>query len=160
MTPCTDCVCIFIIFRFVLTIHLIPFASPAYDESVALRDQVLRKPLGLEFTPEGLAEEYNQYHIAAFDQEANLIAILLLKPVEEATFKMRQVAVDPSWQKKGVGQKLVLYAEQFAKEKACQRIEMNARLEAVPFYEKLGYQRFGRKFKEVGIPHYKMKKVL
>ena len=83
-----------------LTIHPIEFASPLNDESVALRDLVLRQPLGLSFTIEGLAAEYNQYHIAAFDEESKLIAVLVLLPVEEGVFKMRQVAVAPQCQKR------------------------------------------------------------
>ena len=37
----------------------IEFGTPEYDESVRLRDLVLRKPLGLEFNPEDLALEYD-----------------------------------------------------------------------------------------------------
>jgi len=73
---------------------------------------------------------------------------------------MRQVATATQWQGKGIGQELVHFSECFAKEKGYERMELHARIAAVPFYEKMQYQKEGGIFEEVSIPHQKMYKVL
>ena len=138
----------------------IEFATPEYDEAVGLRYRVLRKPLGLEFTTEFLAAEWNQFHLAAYSDRGVLLAYLNLTPADENTVKMRQVAVEPDLQGKGVGKALVEFAEQFAREQGFTRIVLNARNTAVPFYLKSDYTVEGDQFVEVGIPHFRMYKNL
>jgi len=138
----------------------IEFASPEYDESIALRYTVLRKPLGLSFALEQLAAEWNDTHHAAFHDSGQMLGILVLSPVDEQTVKMRQVAVAPEQQGRGVGAALVDHAEQFARAAQFSKMVLNARETAVPFYLRLGYQTVGERFEEVSIPHFKMEKAL
>lgn len=136
----------------------IDFSSPLYDESIALRDLVLRKPLGLSFFAEDLAQEWNQHHIAYIDSNSEIKGILVLKQLDGRILKMRQVAVHPDYQGQGIGSKLVGYSEEHADRLGAIRIELNAREIAIPFYESLQYHKVGSMFTEVGIPHYKMEK--
>ena len=71
---------------------------------------------------------------------------------------MRQVAVDPDLQSRGVGSLLVSHSEAVARAKGFKKIELHARDTAVQFYKKLGYTVSGSVFKEVGIDHYYMDK--
>ena len=138
----------------------IKFGSPAYDASVALRDEVLRKPLQLQFTIDQLSVEWEQYHLAAYDKAYQMQATLSLSPVSRNTIKMRQVAVQPRMQGRGIGRVLVEFCERFCQGKGFQKITLHARDVAVPFYEKLGYKKTGQPFEEVGIRHFKMEKRL
>jgi predicted GNAT family N-acyltransferase len=140
------------------TIFPITFGTPDYDESIALRYAVLRKPLGLEYTPEQLSAEWSDIHLAAFDAAGKMIGILLLTPVSESVVKMRQVAIAPEQQGKGVGAALVAASETTAQEHGFNKITLHARESAVPFYLRLGYRVIGDKFEEVGIPHFAMEK--
>ena len=141
-----------------MLVFQVDFGSPSFDELVHLRDLILRKPLGLEFTPEELSSEYNSIHFAAYSNDFELLGTLVMKPLENGQIKMRQVAVFPYTQKKGVGQLLVAASETFAKEHNFKEIVLSARLPAVPFYEKLGYSIISELYQEVGIDHYKMAK--
>ena len=143
-----------------MQIFQIEFATPEYDEAVRLRYEVLRRPLGLDFTPEQLAAEYDDVHLAGFDGMGRLIGYLCLTPLNNGAVKMRQVAVAPEWQGKGVGKKLVAASEELAKHLNFKRMTMHARETAVPFYLRLGYQTVGEQFEEVTIPHFKMEKKL
>jgi predicted GNAT family N-acyltransferase len=134
------------------------FGTPAYDEAIHLRDLVLRKPLGLEFTPEQLAEEYNQVHFGCYDSQMTLLGCLTLQNLGKGTIKMRQVAVLPTVQRKGVGQRLVRFSEIYAQQHGFKKITLHARVEACPFYQKLAYNIVGEQFFEVGIPHFEMEK--
>lgn len=134
--------------------------SEAYRKSVNLREEILRKPLGMRFTPEFLQSDSEDYHIGIFDTRNRLFGILLLKPINNTTLKMRQVAVRESRHGKGIGRKLVEYSEIFAKKNGYSKIVLHARKNVIPFYEKLAYNVCSKEFTEVGIPHKKMEKDL
>jgi ribosomal protein S18 acetylase RimI-like enzyme len=140
-----------------LTIQLIQHGSQEYDRAVALRSEVLRRPLGLNFSKEELAAETDQLHVAAY-VEGGLVACMILVMMDGKTLKMRQVAVDPEQQGKGIGTRLVSYAEELAIKKGYCRIELHARKTAVRFYEELAYEKTGEEFTEVTLPHFKMVK--
>jgi ribosomal protein S18 acetylase RimI-like enzyme len=130
--------------------------SAEYLLAVELRRCVLRAPLGLDFSEEDLAAEADQLHLVAFG-EGKTLGCLILVPIELG-FKMRQVAVDPEFQRRGIGEQLVRESERIAKEMGAAKMELNARLTAVDFYKRLGYTVVGEEFIEVGIPHLKMLK--
>jgi len=141
-----------------MSIFPIEFATPEYDEAVALRYEVLRKPLGLEFQPEQLAAEWSDIHLAAFDAAGKMVAILLLTPVNDQEVKMRQVAVATEQQGRGLGAALVAQSEEIARSMNFSKMTLHARETAVPFYLRLGYEKVGDLFEEVSIPHFKMEK--
>jgi len=142
-----------------INIKIIDFGTPEYDAEVALRDRVLRKPLGLQYTSEQLAAEKDEVHINAFD-DSGVIGCLLLKRISEKELKMRQVAVDQQKHSLGIGRKLVEYCEEYARRNNYELITLHAREAVIQFYLKLGYLISGDRFTEVTIPHFPMRKVL
>lgn len=138
----------------------IAFNSPQYQESLQLREDVLRKPLGLSLTSEDLANEEQQTHLGVFIED-KLIGIVVLKPsLDPKIVKLRQMAIAPSYQNQGIGTQLIQYAEQQALSQGYQQIELHARDQYQRFYTKLGYQPVGEPFIEVTIPHILMTKKL
>ena len=135
------------------------FASPEYGLSVDLRYKILRVPLGLTFTVEELQKDEHDIHFGLFDN-SSLVACLILSPGENGRIKMRQVAVDDLMQGLGLGKKLSLEAEAYARKNGFSTVYCNARKSASPFYKKLGYKIVSDEFVEVGIPHYVMEKKL
>lgn len=138
-----------------------PFASPTYDESVGLRYEVLRKPLGLEFSVDQLVEEWDQMHLGVFSLSDELLGCLILKRNDDSgSLKMRQVAIRDRYRGLGLGAELVKFSERIAKTQGFNEIVLHAREESIPFYLKLGYRRNSVPFQEVGIPHSAMIKNL
>jgi predicted GNAT family N-acyltransferase len=137
----------------------IPFGSVWYALAVALRYDVLRKPLGLHYTAEQLAAESTEHHIACIEN-GTVLGVLALHPKENGIIKMRQVAVAENLQGKGIGQQLVKFSETFAVERGFTTMDLHARKTAVPFYLKQQYEIVGDEFTEVNIPHYRMVKQL
>lgn len=140
--------------------HLVDFGTPAYDETVRLRNDILRIPLGLEFYPEDLELEFNQYHLAGYQKNGELVSCLVLKTLPDSTIKMRQVAVREDVQNKGIGQLMVVASEMVSRNLGYNKMVLNARKTAVPFYKKLAYKTSGKEFLEIEIPHFKMVKNL
>ena len=142
------------------TVQQIEFATPEYDEMVRLRYDILRKPLGREFTEEQLAAEYTDALFGIYDTQNHLLGCLIMTPKNADVVKMRQVAVAQNAQGRGIGGEMVRAVEKWSKHKNFKIIELNARDVAVSFYKNLGYSVEGEPFEEVGIPHSYMRKVL
>ena len=142
-----------------LTFTIAEFGSDLHQHSIVLRDHLLRKPLGLKFTDIELAEEIDQIHLVALI-DGIVVGVTLLKGVDDNTMKLRQFAVNDNLQGKGIGKKLLHFAEEVAKDMGKESMELHAREKASFFYGKLGYSSFGDVFEEVGIAHYKMTKSL
>jgi len=51
-----------------LQIKQIKYQSPEYNQSVILRDKILRKPLGMVFTDEFLKHDAKEFMIGLFEQ--------------------------------------------------------------------------------------------
>lgn len=139
--------------------HWIPHLSPAYALCVALRRDILRKPLGLDFSETQLAAEGDSLHLACFDGDV-LVGTLLLTPKAGGTIQMRQVAVHDRRQGQGIGRRLVVESEAEALRRGFTTMVLHARESAVGFYLDLGYRPVGSPFVEVGIPHQAMEKAL
>ena len=120
----------------------IPWQSDLYQQEVALRDEVLRAPLGLGFTPEQLAAEKDELRFGVVDQQQvdqQLIACVLVKPLSSTVAKLRQMAVAPDRQREGVGATLIRSVEKSLADRGYEVIEMNAREVVMGFYQSLGY---------------------
>jgi len=140
-------------------IREINYHSKEYSKELELRDEVLRKPLGMSLYDEDLEKEKNDIHIGAFINH-QLIGVLILTPLTASEIKMRQVAVYEAVRSQNVGREMVRFAEEYSKNKGYAIMLLNARKTAVGFYEKLGYKKIGEEFLEINIPHYKMRKRL
>jgi len=138
-----------------IRINLVDHNSLQYQDMVSLRHAVLRKPLGLSFSPEQLQAEADLIHVACYYND-NLAGCLILQPESNRSLKMRQVAVSDDHQGLGIGRALVEFSEQFARDGRYSKISMHARETAVGFYIKLGYEIEGEPFEEVTIPHRSM----
>jgi predicted GNAT family N-acyltransferase len=133
--------------------------SQEYLQAVELRRQVLRLPLGLDFTPEQLASEIDSFHFVG-EVEGIVLATAIATPIDLETVKIRQVAVSQSQQGKGFGREIMLFAEEWAAGNGYKSVVLHAREVVVDFYLKLSYELFDEPFEEVGIPHRKMRKQL
>jgi len=133
--------------------------TEAYAATVALRDAVLRKPLGLVSDPKELAQESDSFHLIC-RLDGNLVGCVVLKPVDNRQVRLRQMAVAEDRQRAGIGTRLIAYAEAFLARRGYREIVLHARETAVAFYERLGYRKEGNRFIEVTIPHFTMRKEL
>lgn len=142
-----------------MALKIIDHGSAEYQQMVKLRDIILRKPLGLGFTPEDLEKEKDNMLIGAFDDERMLGCCMLVEEQPDIV-RLRQMAVLNDLQGKGIGRALMNFAENLARDRGYKIIRMHARDNAVGFYEKVGYRIKGDKFIEITIPHYVMEKDL
>lgn len=142
-----------------MALKIIDHGTSEYQQMVKLRDDVLRKPLGLTFTADELEEEKDNMLIGAFDDD-QMLACCMLVEESPTIVRLRQMAVLNDLQGKGIGRALMSFAENIARDRGYKTINMHARKIAIGFYEKMGYKIASPEFTEVTIPHYVMEKKL
>jgi N-acetylglutamate synthase-like GNAT family acetyltransferase len=142
-----------------MALRMIDHGTKEYQQMVNLRNEILRKPLGLTFSVEDLEREKDDILMGAFEDD-RLLGCCLLTRMDDGTVRLRQMAVPNGMQGKGVGRALMIFAENIARDLGYKKLCMHARKTATGFYEKLGYAVAGAEFMEVTIPHYIMEKAL
>jgi predicted GNAT family N-acyltransferase len=142
-----------------MALKIVDYGTKEYKQVLQLRDEILRKPLGLHFSPEELEKEKEHMHMAAYEDDQILGCCMLVKEGED-TVRLRQMAVVNDVQGKGIGRALMQFAENLARDRGFKRITMHARKNAVGFYERMGYKKQGDEFMEITIPHIVMEKEL
>ena len=138
--------------------EVIQHGSDAYREAVALRDDLLRNPMGMITTPEEIVAERALIHVAGF-RGSEVCATCLLVP-QGGSMRMKRVAVAASAQNAGIGSAMLRFCEELALKHGASEMIAHARKPAIRFYEKAGYTAEGDYFDEVGIPHRVVRKTL
>ena len=142
-----------------MALKIIDHGTKEYQQMVKLREDILRKPLGLTFSPEELEMEKNNLLICAFE-DGDILGCCMLVEEQPGMVKLRQMAVLNVLQGKGIGRALMQFAENLARDHGYKVLTMHARKNAIGFYEKMGYTVRGEEFLEVSIPHFEMEKKL
>jgi predicted GNAT family N-acyltransferase len=142
-----------------MPIKQIDHSTKEYRQMVELRNEILRKPLGLSLKKDELDKEKDDILIGAFEEDKMLGCCLLTK-VDDNNVRLRQMAVQNNLQGKGIGASLLNFAENVARDAGYKKMVMHARKTALHFYEKLGYKICSEEFEEITIPHYLMEKKL
>lgn len=142
-----------------MALKILDFGTPEYRQMVKMRDEILRKPLGLSFSESELEKEKDYMLIGAFEDEQMLGCCMIVEK-DSARARLRQMAVLNNLQGKGIGRALILFAENLARDHGYKIISMHARKNTVPFFEKMGYTVTSADFIELTIPHVEMEKEL
>ncbi len=142
-----------------MALKIIDHGSSEYRQMLKLRNDILRKPLGISFTEEELEKEKDNLLVAAYDDDQLLGCCMLVKNSDKS-MRLRQMAVIDNLQGKGIGKALTIFAENLARDRKFKSIIMHARKNTVGFYQKMGYNVVSDEFIEIGIPHHVMEKEL
>ncbi len=142
-----------------MALKIIDYGSPEYKQMLRLRDEILRRPLGLNFFQAELEKEKDHILIGAFEEEQMLGCCMLVEE-NPLVVRLRQMAVLNDLQGKGIGRALMHFAENLARDRGYKTVSMHARKNAIGFYEKMGYTLASDEFTELTIPHFIMEKSL
>ncbi len=145
-------------------LDLIIYKSPTTADELAdyfsFRWEILRKPLHLPPGSEKDEQENNAFHIAAYDR-STIIGVGRLHIEAEKCARIRYMAVHDTFQKQGIGSKILKKLEIFAQQNVVQTCWLYAREEAINFYLNNGYKINGDSKSELlGLKHERMEKCL
>jgi N-acetylglutamate synthase-like GNAT family acetyltransferase len=139
----------------------VEFGSARYQQTLELRDRVMRAPLGLSIKNDDLSYEQQATVLAVFDGDT-ILGTGILTVENPDTAKVRFLCVDPALQKSGVGRAIMRELEKRAVQLGIKRVYMDSRITAAGFYKKQGYREYGDIFvmKTAPMEHIRMEKIL
>jgi GNAT superfamily N-acetyltransferase len=138
-----------------------PVTASEFEAYYTFRWKILREPWNQPLGSERDDFEGEAIHLAAWDDAGHLLGIGRLHRVAENRGQVRYMAVDPTRRSHGVGKAILQGLEARAIELGMQEINLNSRQDAVPFYQKNGYQVLRPAQTLFGtIPHFEMWKRL
>ncbi|KAJ2719092.1 hypothetical protein GGI07_005421 [Coemansia sp. Benny D115] len=133
-------------------------SASEYEQALALRIHVFCDIQG--FSREGEPDHYDKdaIHIVALTpDEAKVAAYLRIIENTEtpACAKLGRIVVSPDHQGKGLGKKLLEYAEEYVRETlgAVKTLKLGSQFDKKAFYEKCGYEAKGDIYDDEGCPH-------
>lgn len=138
-----------------------PISQEEWDKYYHLRWEVLRKPWNQPKGSEKDKSEDTSFHFMAIDRTNKVLGVCRLQKISDTDGQIRFMAVAKDAQGKGIGRELIHAAEIKAKEIGLSTIILQARENAVPFYEACNYQIQEKTFLLFDtIQHYLMTKML
>lgn len=137
----------------------ISYGTKDYKETIKLRNEVFRKPWGLDIKDDDLSSDKDMDIYGAYLNN-KLIATVFLAEHNKETARIRNVAIYKEYRGLGLGSYLMNFIEQIAKNKGYKKAYLMGRTEVEDFYLKLGYKTIGKPYDYRTIPHVDMIKSL
>ncbi|MCB9727693.1 MAG: GNAT family N-acetyltransferase [Deltaproteobacteria bacterium] len=76
------------------------------------------------------------------------------------TGKLQRIAVERGRRGEGLGRRVMAALEELARDAGCRRVRLSSQVEAMGFYERLGYVAEGETYLDAGILHRDMTRAL
>ena len=121
-----------------------------------IRDRVFAVEQGIDPKLDWDGKDGQAVHLLAFFQQLP-VAVARMREVSSGdSVKLERLAVLSDYRRQGIGSELVYTAIAYGKEQGYQHIVLNAQIQTVDFYRKIGFESIGSPFQEAGIAHLKM----
>ncbi|MCX6292334.1 MAG: GNAT family N-acetyltransferase [Bacteroidetes bacterium] len=138
-----------------------PSSEEELEKYYQLRYEILRKPWNQPVTSTRDEWEKISIHMLMLDENGEGVATGRLQLYNNREGQIRSMAVRTDLQGKGLGTEIIRYIEQKANEKKLDYLILDARENAIHFYEKHGYFVISDSYMLFGvIRHFRMKKNL
>jgi predicted GNAT family N-acyltransferase len=138
-----------------------PISEDDFVKYYALRYKMLRQPWNQPLGSEKADDDHECFHAMICNDEQDVLAVCRLQMNSPTEAQIRFMAVDSAHQKKGLGRGIIDYVENVAISKGADKLVLDARDYALPFYEKTGYRVVGESYLLFGvIKHFRMEKLL
>lgn len=133
-----------------------PESDDDFERYYQFRWQQLRKPLKFPLGSERDQLDKQSFHCMAITDEDSIIAVGSIQPLENNIMRIRYMAVESRFQRLGIGTDIVKRLLAYAAEHQASSCWLNARSDAVIFYQKQGFKLIGEVETELAVPHLKM----
>lgn len=143
-----------------IEVSLIKYGSPEYLQACRLRFQLFFAEHGLPWSTV-FGDRHNDFY-AAIAVQGIVVAYGELVPQANLVYRIGQMVVHPDYQRRSLGKKILSTLIDLAKKEGATSLTLNARLTAVGFYQKLGFEAVGKQFPSTttGVMHIAMNREL
>ena len=142
-----------------IEIKAIIYGTSEYERSIDLRNEVFRKPWGLNIRDEDLTNDQYMEMFGAYKDD-KIIATIFLTEDDKEHARIKSVAILDEYRGKGLGSYLMDYAENIAKDRGYKKVNLMGRVSAEVFYNKIGYKTLSQPYDYHTISHIDMEKEL
>jgi len=118
-----------------------PQSPSDFEKYYQLRWQTLRKPWQQPLGSEQDELEAQACHRMIVDNNDNVVAVGRFHKTSQHHAQIRYMAVADNYQQQGLGKKIMQALELAASQQGVNKISLNAREQALPFYLRYGYQK-------------------
>lgn len=137
-----------------------PQSSADYSKYYDLRWRILRAPWQQDKGSEKDDHENTAFHLMAIEKN-HIVAVGRLHFIDDSTAQIRYMAVDSGYEGRGYGKAILTALEKHAMLCKAKKIILDARENAVGFYQKQGYAIINESHVLYGeIRHFRMSRVL
>lgn len=133
--------------------------SKIYEDAVNIRYEVFVEEQKVPADVEIDELEDKSHHVVLYEDEQPMGTARIYHR-GDGIYKIQRVAVLKNYRGKGIGVQLMKECELQISKLRGTKITLGAQLQALSFYEKLGYTAEGPEFMDAGIPHREMTKML
>ncbi len=138
-----------------------PVTTEDFEQYYRLRYEVLRQPWHQPRGSERVPDDDTATHAMLLNKEQEVIGVCRLHQVSATEAQIRFMAIRPDQQGQGLGNQLLDYLENIARQWGVTQITLQARENALNFYRRNGYVELEKTNLLFGeIQHYKMVKSL
>jgi predicted GNAT family N-acyltransferase len=130
------------------------------DAAYALRREVFEVEQNVPRPLDRDALDHQANHVVAFDQAGRCVGTGRFVRRDNRVVQVGRMAVAADHRRHGVGALVIEALERMAVLRGIAEVVLHAQLPSVRFFERRGYQPEGEPFKEEGVLHVKMRKVL
>lgn len=136
--------------------HTSDITDSIYQDALKIRMTVFVEEQAVPHELE-IEDEEICVHCVLYTEEGPQ-ATVRLYPLSDGRMKIQRVAVLKSARRKGYGQDIMTYSEELASSLGAKEIILGAQLQAIPFYESMGYVAHGETYLDADIEHKDMSK--
>ena len=137
-----------------------PITDVEWENYDNFRWEVLRKPLKLSHIPLKDNLESISLHFMGVGVEDNIVSCGRVHLNNSSEAQIRYMGVDSKFRRMRLGSAMIEKLESKALLLGAKKVTLNAREEAIKFYESLGYVVTGPYESDIKIPHSSMEKIL
>ena len=143
-----------------ISVQLIKYQSREYKQACELRYRLFFAEHGLPW--EIVLDDNDINFHAAIIVQNNVVAYGQLIAKDSFVYQVKQMVVEPKYQKQNLGRQILQSLINIARQQGATDVTLNARLFAVGFYQKLGFQTYGSQFPSAttGVIHIPMRQKL
>lgn len=144
-----------------ISVELIKYNSREYQQACQLRYKLFFAEHNLPWDVVQDPQQAEYCHVAILIKDC-VVAYGQLARHNNGIYQICQMVVQPAYQGQNMGRQILLTLIELAKQENAIAITLNARLTAVGFYQKLGFQTYGTPFPSstTEVPHITMNKKL
>jgi predicted GNAT family N-acyltransferase len=142
--------------------YSVRYASSEADREAAyaLRREVFEVEQNVPRPLDRDALDHQANHVVAFDEQGRCVGTGRFVRRDNRVVQVGRMAVAAGHRRHGVGALVIDALERMAVLRGILEVVLHAQLPSVKFFERRGYQQEGEAFKEEGVPHVRMHKVL